>query len=85
MQAGVSKLTEAKQVVAKLKSDANKQEELLAEKQAAANNALEMITETMRNANTQKSEMESLKEHTEKENQLLIARCFMTSIFKCFL
>lgn len=78
MQAGVSKLTEAKQVVAKLKSDANKQEELLAEKQAAANNALEMITETMRNANTQKSEMESLKEHTEKENQLLIARCFMT-------
>ncbi|KAK3929891.1 Cytoplasmic dynein 2 heavy chain 1 [Frankliniella fusca] len=74
LRAGVSKLTEAKQVVAKLKSDANYQEELLAEKQAAANNALEMITDTMRSANTQKTEMESLKEHTEKENQILITR-----------
>lgn len=58
----------------KLKSDANVQEELLAEKQAAANNALEMITETMRSANTQKSEMEVLKDNTEKENQILMAR-----------
>ncbi|XP_034239710.1 cytoplasmic dynein 2 heavy chain 1 [Thrips palmi] len=74
LQAGVSKLTEAKQLVDKLKSDANIQEELLAEKQAAANNALEMITETMRSANTQKSEMEVLKDNTEKENQILMAR-----------
>lgn len=68
-------------MVDKLKSEANSQEVLLAEKQAAANNALEMITETMRSANTQKSEMESLKERTEKENKILMARYKGQDIF----
>ena len=44
---------EAREVVAKLKKDAAVQEEMLAEKQGEANNVLQMITDTMRNANTQ--------------------------------
>nr|CAD7594423.1 unnamed protein product [Timema genevievae] len=70
----VSKLTEARQVVDSLKSEAANQEQRLAEKQAKANSALQMITETMRSANSHKTEMESLKEHTEKENQQLVVR-----------
>ncbi|XP_069679211.1 cytoplasmic dynein 2 heavy chain 1 isoform X2 [Periplaneta americana] len=74
LQAGVSKLTEARQVVDALKSQAAGQEQKLAEKQAKANSALQMITETMRNANTHKVEMESLKEQTERENLQLMGR-----------
>ncbi|XP_063237932.1 cytoplasmic dynein 2 heavy chain 1 [Bacillus rossius redtenbacheri] len=74
LQAGVSKLTEARQIVDTLKVEANEQEKKLAEKQAKANAALQMITETMRSANTQKVEMESLKEQTERENQQLVVR-----------
>jgi len=58
-----------------LKSQAAEQEHKLAEKQAKANSALMMITETMRNANTHKVEMEALKEQTERENLLLMERC----------
>nr|CAD7413402.1 unnamed protein product [Timema cristinae] len=72
LQAGVSKLTEARQVVDSLKSEAANQEQRLAEKQAKANSALQMITETMRSANSHKTEMECLKEQTEKENQQLV-------------
>ncbi|XP_068082912.1 cytoplasmic dynein 2 heavy chain 1 [Anabrus simplex] len=74
LQAGVAKLTEAREIVAKLKCEAAQQEEQLAEKQGKANAALQMITETMRSANTHKVEMESLKEQTEKENIQLIKR-----------
>jgi dynein heavy chain 2 len=58
-----------------LKSQAAEQEHKLAEKQAKANSALMMITETMRNANTHKVEMEALKDQTERENLLLMERC----------
>jgi dynein heavy chain 2 len=51
----------------------------LAEKQAKANSALQMITETMRNANTHKVEMESLKEQTERENLQLMERSVTSS------
>ena len=51
---GVSKLTEAKEVVKRLKSEAAEQEKQLAEKQSEANDALQMITDTMKNANQQK-------------------------------
>lgn len=44
-----------------------------------------MITETMQNANTQKSEMETLKEHTEKENQILMARYYIFILLIDFL
>jgi len=63
-----------------LKSQAAEQEHKLAEKQAKANSALMMITETMRNANTHKVEMEALKEQTERENLLLMER-FVILIF----
>lgn len=74
LKAGVSKLTDAKNVVAKLKESADEQKKKLAEKQAKANSALDMITATMENANVHKEKMESLKQQTEKENELLVKR-----------
>lgn len=74
LRAGVAKLTDAKNVVAKLKESANEQKKRLAEKQAKANSALDMITTTMENANVHKEKMEDLKQQTEKENKLLMKR-----------
>ena len=71
---GVSKLKEAREVVAKLKKEAAAQEEILAEKQGEANQALQMITDTMKNANTQKSEMQDLKSNTMKEEKSIAER-----------
>lgn len=70
----MSKLTEAKNIVADLKVKAAQQQDKLAEKQSKANAALDMISNTMKNANNHKEEMEVLKQHTEKENQLLMKR-----------
>jgi dynein heavy chain 2 len=64
-----------------LKSQAAAQEHKLAEKQTKANSALVMITETMRNANTHKVEMESLKEQTERENLQLMERYVIFHFF----
>ena len=55
---GVSKLNDAREVVTTLKREAAIKEKELAEKQGAANDALQMITDTMKNANTQKDEMQ---------------------------
>lgn len=74
LQAGLSKLTETKEVVARLKEDAAQQESKLAEKQSKANAALELITKTMQNASSQKTEMESLKGTIEKESVALSIR-----------
>lgn len=41
----------------------------MAEKQSEANDALQMITDTMRNANTQKGHMEELKGKTLQEEK----------------
>ena len=71
---GVSKLKEAREVVAKLKKEAAVQEKILAEKQGEANQALQMITDTMKNANTQKSEMQDLKTNTLKEEKSIAER-----------
>ena len=71
---GVSKLQEAREVVAKLKKEAAAQEKVLAEKQGEANQALQMITDTMKNANTQKSEMQDLKSNTMKEEKSISER-----------
>lgn len=67
-------MTEAKSVVANLKKDAAEQEAKLAEKQSKANAALDLITKTMQNASSQKSEMETLKISMEKESEILTAR-----------
>lgn len=57
-----------------LKLEAAEQGKLLAEKQGKATSALEMITETMSNANIQRGDMDSLKLKTEQENEILVAR-----------
>ncbi|KAL3878520.1 hypothetical protein ACJMK2_030860 [Sinanodonta woodiana] len=74
LQAGVSKLNEAKQLVDELKRKAAEQSQLLAEKQAEADSALREITTAMQNASDQKSEMEELKQSAAKENALLETR-----------
>lgn len=74
LSAGVSKLNDAREVVAKLKQEAAVKEGELAEKQSAANDALQMITDTMRNANTQKGEMQHLKTDTLKEEKKIAER-----------
>uniref|UniRef100_A0A8D8QIW2 Cytoplasmic dynein 2 heavy chain 1 n=2 Tax=Cacopsylla melanoneura TaxID=428564 RepID=A0A8D8QIW2_9HEMI len=74
LQAGITKLTEAKQVVDTLKKEADEQESKLAEKQSKATSALEMITQTMKHANTQKDHMANLKQEFERENLALTAR-----------
>ena len=67
-------MKEAREVVAKLKKEAAAQEVILAEKQGEANQALQMITDTMKNANTQKSEMQDLKSSTLKEEKSISER-----------
>uniref|UniRef100_T1GD24 Dynein heavy chain AAA module D4 domain-containing protein n=1 Tax=Megaselia scalaris TaxID=36166 RepID=T1GD24_MEGSC len=61
LQTGVDKLASAHKVVGELKASALKQEESLAEKRKMANEALEKISSTMRNANEQKSTMLELR------------------------
>ncbi|CAH1986240.1 unnamed protein product [Acanthoscelides obtectus] len=74
LQAGVAKLNEANELVKKLKQEAVEQQVKLEEKQSKANTALDMISNTMKNANTHKEEMEVLKNKTEQENQKLMRR-----------
>ncbi|XP_055023019.1 cytoplasmic dynein 2 heavy chain 1 [Boleophthalmus pectinirostris] len=61
LQAGVSKLNEAKALVDELKSRAAEQSALLKTKQQEADSALQEITTSMQNASDQKTEMEKIK------------------------
>ncbi|XP_065356058.1 cytoplasmic dynein 2 heavy chain 1 [Calliphora vicina] len=74
LQHGVDKLASAHAVVDTLKSNASKQEVALAEKRKLANEALEMISSTMRNANEQKSSMLELKKKTQVSSEKLKER-----------
>ncbi|KAK3100036.1 hypothetical protein FSP39_013759 [Pinctada imbricata] len=74
LQAGVSKLNEAKQLVDELKRKAGEQSILLAEKQGEADNALKEITISMQNATDQKNEMEELKKQAAEEDKVLQQR-----------
>lgn len=67
-------MVEAGNVVSKLKLEAQEREKELAERQAKANEALEKITLTMKNAHSHKGELQELKEQTEKENRQIIQR-----------
>lgn len=67
-------MASAHKVVDTLKSNAVKQEEALAEKRKLANEALEMISSTMRNANEQKSSMLELKKKTQISSEKLKER-----------
>uniref|UniRef100_A0A8C4HFM7 Cytoplasmic dynein 2 heavy chain 1 n=1 Tax=Dicentrarchus labrax TaxID=13489 RepID=A0A8C4HFM7_DICLA len=61
LQAGVSKLNEAKALVDELKRRAAEQSALLKTKQQEADSALQEITTSMQNASDQKTEMEKIK------------------------
>lgn len=74
LKAGVDKLSAAQQVVQTLKIEAKQQEIALADKRQMANNALELITSTMRNANDQKTDLLELKKTTQESSVLLKER-----------
>lgn len=67
-------MTDARTHVSSLKQEAAEQKEKLADKQAKAAAALDQISETMKNANVHKGEMEKLKEQTVKESQMIQIR-----------
>ena len=70
----MTKLKDAREEVNRLKVEAGKKEAVLAEKQGEANKALQLITDTMKNANDQKSQMEALKDQTLNENKKIADR-----------
>ncbi|XP_078258652.1 cytoplasmic dynein 2 heavy chain 1 isoform X1 [Rhinoraja longicauda] len=67
LQAGVSKLNEAKALVDELKGKAATQSILLKTKQSEADAALQEITVSMQNASEQKTEMEQIKQKIAEE------------------
>lgn len=60
--------------MARLKKEAEEKEKALAEKRQLANEALEMISTTMKNANNQKTDLEQLKSKTEESSDILKQR-----------
>ncbi|KAM8977653.1 cytoplasmic dynein 2 heavy chain 1 [Pelodytes ibericus] len=68
LQAGVSKLNEAKSLVDELKRKAGEQSLLLKTKQTEADSALQEITTSMQNASDQKTEMEKIKQKIAEES-----------------
>lgn len=74
LQKGVDKLSEAHSVVDRLKTEATEQQTAVAEKRKLANQALEMISVTMRSANNQKTDMLELKKQTEESSKKLMVR-----------
>ncbi|CAH2225380.1 cytoplasmic dynein 2 heavy chain 1 [Pelobates cultripes] len=68
LQAGVSKLNEAKSLVDELKRKAGEQSLLLKKKQTEADSALQEITTSMQNASDQKFEMEKIKQKIAEES-----------------
>lgn len=74
LQAGVDKLSSAHSVVETLKAEAQQQEIALAEKRKLANQALEMISSTMRNATDQRTDLLELKQQTQESSQKLMER-----------
>ncbi|XP_063807614.1 cytoplasmic dynein 2 heavy chain 1 isoform X2 [Pseudophryne corroboree] len=74
LQAGVSKLNEAKSLVDELKGKAGEQSLLLKTKQAEADAALQEITTSMQNASDQKTEMEKIKQRIAEESTKIEAR-----------
>ncbi|EJD73854.1 cytoplasmic dynein 2 heavy chain 1, variant [Loa loa] len=69
LKAGIGKLTEARESVSNMQKKAAKKSKLLAEKQSGADMALKAISQSMTNANYQRSDMEQLKLATVKENE----------------
>jgi dynein heavy chain 2 len=74
LQAGVTKLNEAKEMVDKLKQKAADQSQLLAEKQEEADVALKEITASMQRASEQRNEMETVRQKLAEESHKLEQR-----------
>lgn len=74
LEAGISRLREAGERVAKLEEEADKQRKELEVEKGRANAALEQITATMRGATGQRGEMTTLKAATERESAELARR-----------
>lgn len=71
---GIEKLSDAYKYVARLKKEAEEKEKALAEKRQLANEALEMISTTMKNASDQKTDLMKLKSKTEESSEILKQR-----------
>ncbi|XP_011502016.1 PREDICTED: cytoplasmic dynein 2 heavy chain 1 [Ceratosolen solmsi marchali] len=74
LQAGIDRLKEAGDQIAKLEEDATKQRHELEVEKGRANATLEQITATMRGATGQRGEMTTLKDETERESAELARR-----------
>ncbi|OON23868.1 ATPase family protein, partial [Opisthorchis viverrini] len=74
LQAGLAKLKEARRRVCQLKKSAAEQGEQLAEKQTAADKALEQISAAMQGAAEQRTEMENLRSRVAEESRDLERR-----------
>ncbi|XP_032668403.1 cytoplasmic dynein 2 heavy chain 1 [Odontomachus brunneus] len=74
LEAGIGKLREAGEQVAKLEDDVSTQRQELEVEKGRANAALEQITATMRGATNQRGEMTNLKANTERESIELARR-----------
>lgn len=79
IKSGVSKLSEARDLVGQLQADAAAQEKLLGEKQLEAKEALQKITDTIKSAGVQRKEMQSLRRSIAEENAALTER-FITKL-----
>ncbi|KMQ91499.1 cytoplasmic dynein 2 heavy chain 1-like protein [Lasius niger] len=74
LEAGIGKLREAGEQVAKLEDEVSRQRQELEVEKGRANAALEQITATMRGATSQRGEMTNLKTNTERESAELALR-----------
>ena len=74
IQTGVSKLSDARELVAQLQAEAGQQERLLAQKQMEAKAALQKITDTIQNAGVKRDEMQDLRSTIANENVALTHR-----------
>lgn len=74
LQSGVAKLSSAHELVNELKSDAVEKEKALAEKRVLANNALEMISNTMKSATDKKNDLIEMRSKAQQNSKLLMER-----------
>lgn len=74
LESGIEKLSNAYKYVAKLKGEAESKESALADKRKLAEQALKMISHTIKSANEQKSDMVKLKSETEEKSEILKER-----------
>jgi dynein heavy chain 2, cytosolic len=74
LKIGVDRLAATHSTVASLRKEAGTKELELGEKRQLADQALQMISVTMKNANNQKTDLLSLKAQTEESSQKLVVR-----------